>query len=169
MTRQSVTNLSHPDDQGRVLHAFEAALRGEQAYDVEFRITLPDGTARIIHEQAEVTLNEKGSPGRIEGTLQDLTEQRHADERIKYLAYFDCLTGLPNRQSFAEHVSHALRGAKRSKRPLALLFMDIDNFKSINDSLGHPVGDQLLRKFAERITQTVRGSDFLARPVEDQH
>ncbi len=169
VTRQTLTNLIHPDDQGRVLQAFEAALRGEQAYDVEFRISLPDGSARIIHEQAEVTPNEKGSAGRIEGTLQDLTERRHAEERIKYLAYFDCLTGLPNRQSFAEQVSHALRWARRSKKPLALLFMDIDNFKSINDSLGHPAGDQLLRQFAARITQTVRGSDFLARPLEDQH
>ncbi len=169
LTRKSVTNLIHPDDQARVLHAFEAALRGEHAYDVEFRITAPDGTARIIHEQAEVTHDERGSPGRMEGTLQDLTEQRHAEERIKYLAYFDGLTGLPNRQSFAEQVSHALRRAKRSKKPLALLFMDIDNFKSINDSLGHPEGDQLLQRFAERITQTVRGSDFLARPIEDQH
>ena len=89
---------------------------------------------------------------------------RAGEETIRYLAYYDGLTGLPNRRMMSEHLAQALRQVRRSKRPLALLFLDLDNFKSINDALGHSWGDKLLRQVADRLSQCVRSSDLVSRP-----
>ncbi|MGD0126530.1 MAG: EAL domain-containing protein [Terriglobia bacterium] len=162
--REGLLKLIHPDDRDGVIQLFEAALRGEDKYEIEYRVTRPDGTARVVVEQAEVRYNAQGLPEYVEGTLQDFTEHRQAEAKMRHLAYYDRLTGLPNRHRFSEHVRRALRGARRSRRPLALLFLDLDNFKSINDSLGHGSGDELLRQVADRLSQCVRPSDVISRP-----
>jgi diguanylate cyclase (GGDEF)-like protein len=118
----------------------------------------------VVAEQAEVSFDGRGQPKHVEGTLQDLTERRQVEARIRYLAYYDGLTGLPNRLMMSEHLAQALRQVRRSKRPLALLFLDLDNFKSINDALGHSLGDELLRQVADRLSQCVRSSDMVSRP-----
>jgi diguanylate cyclase (GGDEF)-like protein len=159
-----MVKVIHPDDRDHVIQSFGAALRGEEKYEIEYRLILPDGTLRVVAEQAEVSLNEEAQPEHVEGTLQDFTERRQAEATIRYLNYYDGLTGLPNRQMFSEQVAYALRAARRSKRPLALLFLDLDNFKSINDSLGHGSGDKLLRQVADRLSLCVRTSDLISRP-----
>jgi diguanylate cyclase (GGDEF)-like protein/PAS domain S-box-containing protein len=162
--REVMLKLIHPDDRDDVIQLFEAALRGEEKYEIEYRLTCPDGTLRVVAEQAEVERNSQGQPERVEGTLQDFTERRQVEAKIRHLAYYDRLTGLPNRQRFSEQVRRALRGARRSEKPLALLFLDLDNFKSINDSLGHRSGDELLRQVGDRLSQCIRPSDLISRP-----
>ena len=101
--------------------------------------------------------------------LREKERERAAqEERIRYQAYHDSLTGLPNRASFTEHLDEAMRRAKRAGWPLALLFLDLDNFKRVNDSLGHDAGDRLLRVAAERIRRAVREADMLFRMGGDE-
>ena len=104
---------------------------------------------------------------RLEGTVQDITEQRRADEQIRYLAYRDSLTGLGNRRLFAERMELAIAQARRRDGRLGVLFLDLDHFKRINDTLGHSVGDELLRQVADRLVRTLRDSDLVARVGED--
>jgi diguanylate cyclase (GGDEF)-like protein len=105
-----------------------------------------------------------------DGTLlvvtRDTTERRRAKARIEYLAYYDTLTGLPNRQLFVREVGRAIRAAKRTGHLMALLYLDLDRFKRINDNLGHSVGDALLQNVARRLEQSVRPSDVVSHPGE---
>jgi diguanylate cyclase (GGDEF)-like protein len=106
---------------------------------------------------------------RYERLLRDQERERAAqEERIRHQAYHDPLTGLPNRASFTEHLDEAMRRAKRAGWPLALLFLDLDLFKRVNDSLGHDAGDRLLRVAAERIQRAVREADMLFRMGGDE-
>jgi diguanylate cyclase (GGDEF)-like protein len=91
---------------------------------------------------------------------------QQSDEQVRYLAYHDSLTGLPNRAMFTEYLDRAIAYAKRNHEQLALLFMDIDDFKRINDSLGHQAGDSLLQEISERVTNVLRKEDYVARPVD---
>jgi diguanylate cyclase (GGDEF)-like protein len=105
-----------------------------------------------------------------DGTLlivtRDTTERRRAKARIEYLAYYDTLTGLPNRQLFVREVGRAIRSAKRTGHLMALLYLDLDRFKRINDNLGHSVGDALLQNVARRLEQSTRPSDVVSHPGE---
>ncbi|MEE8507803.1 MAG: EAL domain-containing protein [Myxococcota bacterium] len=94
---------------------------------------------------------------------RQITQREKAEERIRYLAYYDGLTGLPNRQMFQERLQHALATAKEKDRPLGLLFLDLDRFKQVNDTLGHSVGDELLCEVSDRVLRCVRFSDYVAR------
>lgn len=100
--------------------------------------------------------------------VKDITERKQAEEQYIHMAYHDALTGLPNRVLFQEQLTHALAGAKRSKQGLAVLYIDIDNFKQINDSLGHPIGDEYLRVFADRVKRCLREGDLLCRMGGDE-
>lgn len=103
-----------------------------------------------------------------EGTNQDITARKIAEERIQFLAYYDALTGLPNRTLLQDRMGKALAGARRQKCKLALLFLDLDGFKVINDSLGHAVGDLLLQEVAERLKSWGREQDTVARLGGDE-
>lgn len=104
----------------------------------------------------------------IEGTLVDITDRKVADERIQFLAYYDSLTGLPNRTLLQDRLSKAIAGARRRKEKVAVLFLDIDRFKYINDSLGHSHGDLLLQKVARRLEVCARDQDTVARLGGDE-
>ena len=112
--------------------------------------------------------DEEGNVLNYIGMLTDLREIIHSQERAEFLAYHDTLTGLPNRAYFEEHLFHTLETAKRNGSTLAVLFIDLDRFKVINDSLGHDVGDMLLKSISERIRSTLRKSDMLARIGGDE-
>ncbi len=101
-------------------------------------------------------------------TLRDITESKSHEERIRHLAFYDALTELPNRTLFQDRLEHELQRCERGDQTAALLFLDLDQFKAINDSLGHAAGDQLLREVAERLGEHVRGDDTIARMGGDE-
>ena len=123
--------------------------------------------AHIVHFQIESEWD-AGTFVRLRGTVQDVTEAREADAHIQFLAHFDTLTGLPNRAAWIKQAREALAAAERHGDRMAVLFLDLDNFKTINDSLGHPVGDRLLASVARRLSACLRGSDRLARLGGDE-
>ncbi|HEU4442641.1 MAG TPA: EAL domain-containing protein [Burkholderiales bacterium] len=125
--------------------------------------------AAVLGGMAAVYLAMQLMLARYHRLLREQEHERAAqEERIRHQAYHDSLTGLPNRASFAEHLDEAMRRAKRAGWPLALLFLDLDNFKRVNDSLGHDAGDRLLRVAAERIRRAVREADMLFRMGGDE-
>jgi diguanylate cyclase (GGDEF)-like protein len=125
--------------------------------------------AAVLGGMAAVYLAMQLMLARYHRLLREKERERAAqEERIRHQAYHDSLTGLPNRASFGEHLDEAMRRAKRAGWPLALLFLDLDNFKRVNDSLGHDAGDRLLRVAAERIRRAVRAADMLFRMGGDE-
>ena len=123
--------------------------------------------ARVLQFQIESDW-QAGALAHFRGTVQDVTEAREAEAHIQYLAHFDTLTGLPNRSAWVGHAQETLRSAERHGDRLAVLFLDLDNFKTINDSLGHPIGDRLLAAVARRLSGCLRGEDRLARLGGDE-
>ena len=103
-----------------------------------------------------------------EGTNEDITARKIAEERVQFLAYYDALTGLPNPTLFRDRLAKALAGARRQECRVAILFLDLDRFKDINDSLGHSVGDLLLQEVAERLKTWGREEDTIARLGGDE-
>jgi len=113
-------------------------------------------------------LNEDGALLGYRGVFKDITENKQAEERIKFLAYYDILTGLPNRILFNDRLETAISQARRDKSILALMFLDLDRFKTVNDTLGHAAGDELLKKVAARLKSCIRSNDTLARLGGDE-
>jgi diguanylate cyclase (GGDEF)-like protein/PAS domain S-box-containing protein len=142
-------------------------LREQKALsNVEVRMRRRDGTAVWVLEN--MTLLDGVEGGVIEGTIIDITERKSAQEQMEYQAYHDVLTGLPNRLLFRDRISVALAHARRNRRYVAVMFLDLDQFKLVNDTLGHTVGDGLLQSAAERLVDCVRGDDTVARMGGDE-
>jgi diguanylate cyclase (GGDEF)-like protein len=112
--------------------------------------------------------DESGAVVGVASIARDITAHKEAEARIQHLAYFDALTGLPNRTLFHDRLQQAVAVARRQGRMLALHFLDLDHFKSVNDSLGHSHGDSLLRTVADRLQRAVRASDTVARIAGDE-
>src|SRR4029079_1886833 len=111
---------------------------------------------------------EQGRPQYLLGISEDITERKRAEEQLKQLAQYDSLTGLPNRSLFRDRLSMTMARARRSGRILALMFLDIDRFKEINDSLGHTIGDEVLQATAGLLRQCLRDVDTIARLGGDE-
>ena len=122
-------------------------------------VTLIDGRQRIVHVEAEPEFNEHGNLVGYTGIVQDVTDRRLAEDKIRHLANFDALTGLPNRRQLIWRTERALEHARRLNHQVALLMIDLDRFKIINDTLGHGAGDELLVEVARRLRSCVRHSD----------
>ena len=162
-TYDAFVALVHAEDRDTIAQAVQRAVEAGEPYSLECRIVRPDGTERVVHEQAVVTCTDAGRPQRIQGTTQDITERKHAEERIRQLALYDPLTNLPNRQFFKESLGHSLGLAERLEQKVAVLILDLDRFKRINETFGHNVGDQLLKAVGARLTQSLRAADYVSR------
>jgi diguanylate cyclase (GGDEF)-like protein/PAS domain S-box-containing protein len=158
---ESFLDRVHPDDLETVKTAIDQALRGAAPCNISLRTLQPDGGSRVLHARGEVARDADGRALRMSGTIQDVTERQRAEDRIRFLAYYDTLTQLPNRQLFAEQLELLLAAARRHGRKIAVLYLDIDRFKYINDTLGHGAGDQLIRQVAQRLQQCLRDTDRL--------
>ncbi len=157
----------HPDDRPAIEAAVAAARKQGTPYSIEYRLLLPDDATRVLFVHGQVERDEHGTPVLMVGTLQDITDRRQAEERIRALAYYDNLTGLPNRQLFSEQLQFALGSAQRHQCLVAVVFLDLDRFKRINDTYGHGAGDVVLKQVAERLREGVREYDAVARHGHD--
>ncbi|GAB4350186.1 MAG: EAL domain-containing protein [Gammaproteobacteria bacterium] len=145
-----------------------ALRRGESAKNVEMVLRWGEADEVRVMANAAPILDERGEMIAAMAVLSDVTEMKRAEERIRYRAYFDALTGLPNRTYFLELLERAVREARRLNRETALLFIDLDRFKNVNDTLGHDEGDRLLKAVASRLRASVRESDTVARLGGDE-
>jgi PAS domain S-box-containing protein len=141
----------HPEDRKTLSKHLNAVLHEDKPYDFEHRIVRPDGEVRMVHRRAEMVRDENGEPLKMVGTVHDITERKALEEKLEHQALHDPLTNLPNRALFMDRLRHALSRAKRRKDEVAVLFMDLDNFKVINDSLGHRAGDKVLVAASKRL------------------
>jgi len=154
----------HPEDKDRVYRACQHALATGDAFAIEHRIVQAGGATRHVHQQVEVLEHdESGRAVILAGAIQDITVRRVAEERIRRLAYYDALTGLPNRLLFTEHLNRAIADAQRCGRHVAIMFLDLDQFKRVNDTLGHVAGDELLKVVGTRLANSIRAHDSISR------
>ena len=165
-TLAGLLELIHPEDRDLVQKSLHEGVVKEQRSSLDYRIFVPDGAQRVIQSQAGPARDESNRVEGMSGTFQDVTNRKQAEEKIHFLANYDSLTGLANRRLFKDRVTQALAYAQRQQVFVAILYMDLDRFKVVNDTLGHAVGDLLLQGVAERLKKCVRTSDSVARDVD---
>jgi len=167
-TYETFLSRIHPEDQELVNSAYLNSLKNKQPYEVVHRLLMEDGRIKWVHEVGMNDFDEEGTPLRSMGTVQDISERKTAEEAINRLAFFDSLTALPNRTLLIDRINQARVLSDRNKQFYALLFIDLDNFKTLNDTLGHATGDNLLRQSAQRLMSCVRDEDSVARLGGDE-
>ena len=160
----AILRLVHPDDRRSFKRWLMLLARGRALPGHDVRIGGPDGEQRHVHVLAEPLLSAAGTVTGVAGTIQDATERTRAIQQIHRLAYFDAITELPNRSRFDEKLAKTLDTARRDGTSFAIMYLDLDQFKRINDTLGHAVGDDLLRVIAQRLTRGLRPDDIAGLP-----
>jgi diguanylate cyclase (GGDEF)-like protein/PAS domain S-box-containing protein len=167
-TQSNFLKMISPEYSAQVIEGLKRAISGGERFSQEFAVITADKSQRIIHLQSKVYNDEHDHPTRMIGTIQDVTERKRAERELEYLSNYDVLTGLPNRKLFMDRFEHALGVANRMNYKLALIFIDLDHFKKVNDTLGHHVGDEMLKVVAHRIQSVLRQADTVARLGGDE-
>ncbi len=169
-TRSAYVELVHPEDRPALDEHLERAFALRRYDPIEHRIVRPDGEVRHIMLRGRVVEDDDGTLVRIVGVALDITERKLAEDAIKasrealsHQAHHDALTGLPNRTLLRDRADRALQRGRRDGSRTCLLFLDVDRFKVVNDSLGHAAGDQLLVQIAARLDEALRPADTVAR------
>jgi diguanylate cyclase (GGDEF)-like protein len=150
----------HPDDRDTASKSLQKVHETSESVQFEHRVLSGE---RVVHHFLEADEPIPGEGRTAAGTVQDITDRNRAEEQIRQMAFYDSLTGLPNRRLLEDHLGKALDWANHSGTRVGLLFVDLDRFKRVNDTFGHMAGDQVLREVAERLLSSVRFSDSLAR------
>lgn len=154
----------HDEDKNFVRENLTTKILKGEPFLLEYCIETPAGEARYIRNIGQVEVLDSGErSSRYIGTLLDITEQRNNEATIRKMAFYDSVTGLLNRSAFEEELELLVKLHERQKKQLAVIYLDLDNFKQVNDSLGHHVGDDLLKQFANRLKSIVRASDVSSR------
>lgn len=162
--RDTLLGCVHLEDRLRVREAFAKAVREGHGFSIQHRLVRRSGNVRHVHQQVEVV--ERHSDGgalHLVGAIHDVTQRTDAEEQIRRLAYYDTLTGLPNRVLFMQQLQAALHYAERHHSQVAVMFVDLDNFKRVNDTMGHGAGDELLKIVSDRLVRSIRVVDSVSR------
>lgn len=168
-TFDQLQKLVHPDDAAAVAEALRHTLKDGGRYDIEHRVQTHSGEWRWIHSVGNVVERDsRGQVLRMNGTNADIGTRKQAEEQLAHQAYHDVLTGLPNRSLFHARLDRAMARTRRNHTLMAVMYLDIDKFKNINDTLGHAMGDALLKEFARRLAGCVRSVDTIARLGGDE-
>jgi PAS domain S-box-containing protein len=159
----------HPDDRARVWAQLDRHLEGHEPFASEYRVVTKDGRVRTWVERGTVVHDEDGRPVRMIGAVGDVTARKLAEQQLRHESLHDALTGLPNRVLFCDRVEQCIRRARRAgpNYHFAVLFLDLDRFKVINDSLGHAAGDRLLIEVGRRLQACLREYDAVSRDVAE--
>ncbi len=158
----------HPDDRRRVQASIDNVRFTGQEASVEYRQRDPNGTGWMWMNQVIRRIDESSGKQFLLGMVQDVSVLRKAEQKIFDMAYYDELTGLANRGHFREHLKEKVKRARRRWSRFALLYIDLDGFKQVNDTMGHQKGDEFLRHFSVKLKRVVRESDFIARLGGDE-
>lgn len=166
----ALSALVHPDDQATVQAKISAVLKGSTPfYNVEHRVRMRSGEWLWILSRGRVVERDAaGRALRLSGTNADISEQKSLEAQLQHLAEIDALTNLPNRALFNDRLQRALSRVRRNGTHMALMLLDVDHFKAINDGLGHDAGDAVLMEFSRRLVNTVRETDTVARLGGDE-
>lgn len=165
---QDILARIHPEDREFVLGVAESISTDRHARRLEFRVLRPDGTLRNVSVEAHVVRQEGDTVDVLGGTTHDITERHATDKYLKDLALRDPLTGLLNRRGIQERLEHMVAPRSETTGGFAVLFLDMDGFKNLNDKLGHDVGDSLLRAVADRLREDLRAGDDVGRLGGDE-
>jgi len=165
---ESLLTIIHPDDVEGVKAKIDGVIKRNVRTHGRCRLILRNRANSYIQYNLKLIEDRDTHSKKLVGTFQDITELKNSQSNLEHLVYHDPLTGLPNRMLFNDRLEHALNRAKRERSILAILFLDLDQFKTINDSYGHSVGDEVLKVVANRFKQIVRDEDTLARVGGDE-
>lgn len=153
----------------KVYQAFNRVYRtGQPTKEFDWQIVRKDGSKRYIEASVSLRKDLSGQAVGFKGIIRDITERKEMDDQLNYIATHDSLTGLPNRMLFMDRLQIAMAQSKRNKNKLAVMMLDLDHFKNVNDTLGHMVGDRLLKEVGSRLTSILRQNDTVARLGGDE-
>ncbi|OXT06363.1 GGDEF domain-containing protein [Thermoanaerobacterium thermosaccharolyticum] len=159
----------HPRDVKTVINNLHRHLEKKSPfYSCEYRVKTKDGKYIWILSRGKALWDENGRAIRMAGSHTDITERKRMESKLEYMAFYDPLTNLPRRDVFMDKLKVAMADARSNGKKFAVLFIDLDNFKSINDSLGHHIGDKLLRKVAKKLKACLRETDMVSRVGGDE-
>jgi diguanylate cyclase (GGDEF)-like protein/PAS domain S-box-containing protein len=168
-TSEAWTDSIHPEDKARVVASIHEVIDGGgTAWQSEYRFRRRDGSYAAIFDRGFVVRDAFGEAVRMIGAMMDISERKRSEEQLAYLAQFDTLTGLPNRNLFRDRLAQAVSRAHREGWITGVAFIDLDRFKEINDTLGHAAGDEVLKAAAGRLRACLREGDTLARLGGDE-
>ena len=162
ITLETVLKAIPREERDHVIAKYLCASRSGTPYDVDFQFKKPDGQVIHVHQDTDFERDGSGAVVKALGTFQDVTESWEAERKIREIAFFDNVTGLPNRTFFMQRLSESLGLARRTHGCMALMFVDLDQFKRVNDSWGHHAGDELLRQVSARLQESLRGCDVIS-------
>ncbi len=168
MIGKNVFSFIHPDDLAGALQTYQEAVEQQQPSRKELRYRKADGSYLWLESMGSFIYDDKKKVTGVVLSSRDISERKDAEERMNYMAYYDSLTGLPNRMLFNQHLAAAIDGARQENSKLAVLFFDLDNFKILNDTLGHAKGDHLLKLVAGRLIVLMEGDEKLGRTGGDE-